>query len=214
MLCSGQAQSNYGLGSLLTVNFNQSVSSDWELNFRIESRISAATASSSEDIVWSPEYILSDLALLASRKAGAGGKVAGGYLFRIEGNQTAHRFIQQYARVQRLDGWRLSQRFAADQTIGRADLPEWRLRFRLSAEIPFNGTSVDEGEGYFRMSQETLGKLEGPDADLEFRIVPLMGWVFSESHRLEWGIDYRIDEFIAGAPDQQWRLAIAWFYHR
>ena len=62
--------------------------------------------------------------------------------------------------VERFPAFRLGHRIQADQTWGGNDDATFRLRYRLSLDIPLNGTTTNPNELYFKLNHEYLTALE------------------------------------------------------
>ncbi len=154
---------------------------------------------------------MADFALTASRKTGLNNALAGGYLVRLRENQTFHRFIQQYTIVRRYETFRMAHRFSSDQTFTSDNPWELRIRYRITAEIPLNGQSVDPGEYYLKLNNEYLNSWQESEHDLEIRMVPLTGFVFNDSNKLEFGLDYRLSSFIDGNSRHSFWFNLGWF---
>lgn len=120
-------------------------------------------------------------------------------MLRVEADELFHRFTQQFIMVQRLSGFRLAHRFLSDQTISDAERPEFRLRYRISSEIPLNGQSVDPQEFYLKVNNEYVNSLQDAAYDLEVRLIPLLGYDISEHFKIETGLDYRVSSFLNDA---------------
>ena len=193
---AGVAQSTYELGVLPLVNVNMKFKKEWSLNTKIESRQLFQRGEFNDSKESKYTYVLTDLSFIAAKKISLNGRIAGGYLLRYEDDAFFHRFIQQYVVVQRLSGWRLAHRISSDQTFSSVERPEFRLRYRITSEIPLNGVSVDEGEFYVKINNEYLNSLQANKYDLEIRLVPLLGYDITDNFKLELGLDYRVDSFI------------------
>ena len=122
-----------------------------------------------------------------------------------------HRTIQQYTIVQRMSGFRLAHRFAADQIFSPSKKPEFRLRYRLTTELPLNGQSADAREFYLKVNNELLNSLQSNEYDMEFRLVPLLGYTITNNHKLEIGPDYRLNRFLQNEAQNRLWLSINWF---
>ncbi len=193
------AQASHQMGLLPSVNLNKKLPKDWSMNFKAESRQSLYSES------FDYEYLLTDVALLAAKKIGVNTSAAGGYLIRMDAEGVRHRAIQQISFVKRYAGFRLSHRVSADQTFGKDDAPEYRLRYRLSPEIPLQGLSLDPKEFFLKLSNEYLGSMQHDDLDLEIRLAAFIGYALSPKQKLELGLDYRLDSFIHGqARNRYW----------
>lgn len=186
-----KGQGTYLVGFLPAMNLNTSLQNDWSLNAKVESRYQFRTGTFNAESMRVRQYELTDLSLLAAKKIGFNTRLAGGYLMRFENNLITHRFIQQYVVVQRMSGYRLAHRVVTDQTLSPGEQAEFRLRYRLTAEIPLNGTSLDANEFYLKINNEILNELQGQTYALEYRLVPLLGYDLAQHFKMELGIDYR-----------------------
>lgn len=101
-----------------------------------------------------------------------------------------HRFVQQILFRKEYNTFLLSHRFRADQSFDKFDIPEYRLRYKISLELPLNGKRF-----YLKLNNEILNKFKS-GYDLELRMIPLIGYTLFEKPRLEFGLDYRVDSFI------------------
>jgi hypothetical protein len=205
------AQSTYEAGLLPAINLNKKLKNDWSFNSRIESRQLFLTGGSNEDRVRQYEYVLTDISLLTAKKVGLNSRIAGGYLVRFEDGETIHRFSQQFTIVQRMSAFRLAHRFLIDQTISPIEKTEFRLRYRVTAEIPLNGKSVDPKEFYLRLNNEFVNSLQDSNYDLEIRLVPLLGYALNTKNKVEIGLDYRIESFLDNSPNQNYWASLNWF---
>lgn len=206
------AQDTYLLGTLPSFNLNKGINSDWSLNFKAESRVRFLQGEFGGSGVSDLDFQLADLALTASRKTGLNNSLAGGYLIRLRGEQTFHRFIQQFTVVRRYESFRMAHRFSSDQTFNSEVPWELRLRYRITAEIPLNGQSVDPGEFYLKLNNEYLNSWQEGEPDLEIRLVPLGGYEFTDNNKLEFGLDYRLSSFIDGNARNTFWLNIGWYF--
>jgi hypothetical protein len=206
-----EAQDTYLLGTLPSINLNKGISSNWSLNLKAESRLRFLQGEFSGNARSDLNIQLADFALAVSRKTGLNNALAGGYLIRLRGEQTFHRFIQQFTMVKRYETFRMAHRFSSDQTFNGDNPWELRLRYRITAEIPLNGQSVDPGEFYLKLNNEYLNSWQEGDPDLEIRLVPLAGFVFNDSNKLEFGLDYRLSSFIDGNSRNNFWFNIGWF---
>jgi hypothetical protein len=195
--CSVYAQSTYQFGGLPSINLNNKLKKDWSLNSKIESRLLFQRGEIKGDVDEKFKYVLTDFSLIAAKKVGLNSRIAGGYLLRLEDGDLFHRFIQQYISVQKFSGFRLAHRVLSDQTYSKSEKPEFRLRYRITSEIPLNGESVDPGEFYVKINNEYINSLQAKQYDLEIRLVPLIGYDFTESFKIETGLDYRVNSFIS-----------------
>lgn len=197
------AQGNNQFGLLPSFNLNLKLPRDWALNFKAESRQSIREG---DDFDY--EYLLTDLSMAGAKKIGVNTRLVIGYLMRLEDEGTQNRTIQQLNIVKRYVNVNLAHRIAADQTFADEEAVEWRLRYRLSVEIPLGGQSLDVHEFFIKANHEYLNSLQGEKYDLEIRGVGFIGYVTSPVSKLELGLDYRIDSFINGRARNRFWLAL------
>lgn len=185
-------QSNIEIGFLPSLNINKSLQRDWSLIFKAESRQSLKKGDFDYD------YLLTDISLAGSKKAGINTSVAAGYMVRIVDNKIRNRTFQQVTFVERYPRLRISHRLLSDQTFEKDQNTEFRLRYRISSEIPFQGQTPDPKEFFVKLNNEYLNSIQGKIYDLELRGAGFIGYVISTVSKLEIGFDYRIDSFING----------------
>ena len=195
-------------GLLPSLNINKKLPSDWSLNLRLESRQQLLN---SEEGGWGYEYLLSDIALAGAKKIGGNTTVAGGYLMRVRPGANAHRLFQQITWVRRYTGITLGHRLSTDQTFGEGEASTWRLRYRLASEIPLSGQTLDAGELFLRLGNEYLNALEAGQYDLEVRGLLFLGYALGSNSKLELGLDYRLDGFVGGEPENVFWTGLNYF---
>ncbi len=205
------AQGTYNIGLLPSININTDLSQKWNLNFKTESRQLLKSGTFNEDRNSGYEYILTDYTTIVSRTVGLNNAITAGYLFRVEGDEIIHRSIQQFIITRRFPKYRLAHRFSTDQTFTQSESPVFRLRYRITVELPLNGDAVDQKEFYLKINNEYLNEWQSSGYDLEARLVPLLGYVFTDNNKLEAGVDYRINSFIKGASDNTFWFSANWF---
>jgi hypothetical protein len=193
------AQDSRLIGILPTANLNLQVRNDWSFNTKIETRY----------IENNPN--LTDLSWVVAKNWGLNSRVAAGYLIRFEEGEISQRFIQQYAVVQRLRGFRLAHRWVADQTLSSLENPRIRFRYRIASELPLNGKTVDPGEFYLKINNEYLNAFQDRGYDLEIRCLPTIGFEVVETIKIESGLDYRVNSFLQRKPEQSFWLTFAVF---
>ena len=204
-------QSNYQLGLLPSFNINKSSSNDFEFNLKIESRQQLESGVLGESTKSGYDYILTDYTLVASKDVGLINTIAAGYMLRFRNNELVHRFIQQFINVKRLNALKLAHRISTDQTITPDEPTSYRLRYRLTTEIPLNGISADVGEFYLKINNEYLNEFEDGDYDLEIRLIPFLGYKFTDSNKVELGVDYRLNSFLKDGTSNRFWLGMNWY---
>lgn len=210
--CSGYAQHRYQLGLLPSVNVNKKLPRDFSVNLKVESRQLFKNGFFDEPTEFEYDYVLTDYTAIVAKKFGIGKTAALGYLFRVEEGEIIHRSIQQLIFTKRYPRFRLAHRIATDQTFAPSEETEFRGRYRLAAELPFNGQSVDAGEWYGKAGNEYLYALQGGEGDVEIRLVPFIGYAFSDGRKIEVGLDYRLSSLLNGVPRSQFWWGINYFY--
>jgi hypothetical protein len=89
---------------------------------------------------------------------------------------------------------------------------KWRLRYRLSAEFPLEGQSLDAGEFYLITSGEPIYSWQDSAHDVEVRIATSLGYFISDKSELEVGLDYRMEKLLTDPYRQKMWVRIGWFY--
>lgn len=211
LINSAYAQDTYQFGLLPSLNVNKKLKSDWSLNTKIESRQLFQNGDFIGNVEKKYKYVLTDFSLITAKKIGLNSRMAGGYFIRLEKTQLVHRFIQQYTVVQRLSGYRLAHRFLSDQTLTKDETLEFRIRYRITAEVPLNGEALDPGEFYFKINNEYLNSFQDTEYNFEMRLVPLLGYDLTESYKIETGLDYRINSFFNNSARHSFWISLNFF---
>ena len=216
---SGNAQSFYRVGTMPSVNINYGLKNNRALHFKVESRLMFQSGQFGRDPVNDFDYLLSDISMIVSKKTGIKTNFAGGYLIRILENEAIHRTIQQFSIVRQFNSFRLAHRISADQSFNlnqnevfKLKYIAYRLRYRIAAEFPLNGQSVDAREFYLKINNEYLYGWQNSENDIEIRVVPLLGYNFVDNSKLELGLDYRLDSFLNSTPRNSFWVSINWFF--
>ena len=136
--------------------------------------------------------------------------IAGGYLSRLFEGRVIHRINQEVSISQPFHALRLTHRVAADQTFYQKFAPQYRLRYRISLEIPLKGHELDPKEFYFKGHNEYLISYQEDHINMQIRLIPMLGYNFSERHRIEGGIDYRLDSILRDRLRNVFWLSIDW----
>ena len=205
------AQNRDRLGALPTININKKLGNQWKVNFKTEARQTFSEGLFAERDTYTYQYVHTDLSLLAATKIGLNNGLAFGYLARIKDDGFAYRFIQQFTITRRVAGYRLAHRFVSDWTFDQEEDMELRLRYRVSLELPLSGQDVDPKECYLKVNNEYLNGFQGGEYDLETRIIPLLGYLITDSNKVELGVDFRVDGFVDENTRNRFWVAINWF---
>ena len=205
------AQHTYQFGILPAFNVNTKLAENWKINFKAESRQLLREGQFREDADYQYRYVLTDLALVAATRVSVNHTLGMGYQLRLREGASIHRLIQQFAITQRFSALRLGHRLASDQSVQSGAPALVRLRYRLAAELPLSGQAVDSREAYIKLSNEYLNQFQGDDYDLEIRVVPVIGYVFTDANKLEFGLDYRVDRLFEDARRSRFWVAVNWY---
>lgn len=206
------AQDRYQLGVMPSANMKFSLGDGQELNAKLESRQFLLDGPEGVAAGNGFRYERSDLELVYNRSLSPLRSIGAGYLFRVEeGSGIVHRFIQQYAIIQRLRAVRIAHRIRTDETFSREDV-RFRFRYRISVEKPLNGLVIDPREFYLKFNNEYLPTLAAGDFDMEIRALATIGYNFSDDMKLETGLDYRAEQIISPDTEHQCWLALGWYY--
>ena len=204
------AQTQIRAGFLPSINYNQKIDKIWEVNFKFESRHFLFDNTSDQGSDFKYTYSLSDVSALVGRKVGLNSKVVLGILIRIEPDAIIHRTIQQFIFQSKIANFRVAHRIATDQTFSSNESTEFRLRYRLSAEIPLSGLKLDVKEFYFKFNTEALNSIQD-QYDLELRLVPNIGYAINEQHKIELGLDNRFGSLLSTQKRFTSWITINWF---
>jgi len=204
-------QANYRAGTLPQINVNFKIAKNWKLNTKLESRQIFSEKESDAPASNQLRYERTDLAMVLTTKISADNTVGGGYLIRLEDNALTHRLIQQFNNVRSYESISLAHRIVTDETFASADPFSFRLRYRLGIEKPLNGRQIDPREFYAKINNEYLGILSGGRADAEIRGSLAIGYNATDNNKLEFGVEYRVNEFNETVRAQQFWLTIGWF---
>lgn len=201
-----QAQSNYQMGFLPSLNVNKKLPRDWSLHFKAESRQSLYQS----DFFY--KYLQTDLAIMAATRIRLNTRITVGYLLRTDGESLKNRAIQQLSFARRNPFFTLAHRVAMDQTFSSVEATEFRFRYRLSSEIPLEGQFLDTREFFLKVSNEYLNSFQESDYDLEIRGGAFMGYTLFPRTKIELGVDYRADSFIRNTIRNRFWLGLNFYY--
>lgn len=204
----GHSQSTYQVGLLPSVSINKKLPQEWSINMAVESRQTLRDAEFGIPSEQDYNYVLTDFTVIAAKRIAPGQSVGVGHLMRLRGGSIITRSIQQYVVSKSYTGLRLSHRLRMDQTFAKGESNQYRLRYRLTAELPLNGQVVDPQEFYFKLNNEYLQSISGGAYGVEIRVVPHIGFAFSDRQKFELGVDYRINSIIQRDKNSQFWLGM------
>lgn len=198
-------QTTHEAGILPSININKKLEQDWAINFRVESRHVFF------DKTFNYNYILTDFSVAVSKKINLHSSVIFGYLLRTEKAEVSNRMFQQFNFIKPYNGITIGHRFGLDQTFSIFESPEFRFRYRITAEIPLKGQSSDPLELFIKFNNEYLNEIQSNIYDLEIRLAGYLGYNFNRNSKIELGIDYRLNSFIRLTPANRFWIGINYF---
>lgn len=205
------AQGEYVFGLLPEAQVSRSLPNEWKVVGNVESRQALRRGRFDDNPGLDYDYLLTDVSFAFTKGIFFRRAWSLGYLLRLRDAAPAHRLFQQFVIDERYVGYRVSYRLATDQTFSSADPTEYRLRLRAAGELPLRGLAVDDGEHYLKASHEYLNKWAAGQYDLETRLVAALGRQIANGHNLEIGFDYRLDNFLNGAPAHSFWTTVGWY---
>ena len=205
------SQTRHQSGILPSISLTKKINKTSRFNLKVETRQSFYDKTKVMKADWSHANILTDITSVYSHKVGYNNSLAGGYMTRFIDGSLGHRTIQRLTIIQKLDGYRLSHRIATDQSWMPDEAIALRLRYRLATELPLQGSSLDHNEYYLKANTEGLAQLQEREAAYEFRIVPALGYQFTDNNKLETGVDLRYSNLFNTEIIGRYWLSIAWF---
>ena len=184
---------------------------DFQITSKVESVHGYYNHNDREGSDWRYRYNRTDVQVFGGYRINPFLKAAAGYQYRFGNTRNSQRTIQQLALVQRKPSYRLAHRLRTDQTYNDTEAPEYRFRYRLSAEIPLEGLSINPGEYYLILSDEPVFSTQGGETDLENRIGGNLGYSIRDGSKVELGIDYRTDRLLETHVRQRFWITMGWY---
>jgi hypothetical protein len=203
------SQSNVSTGFMPSIKVTYKLSERYRAVGGFETRNVILERWDEPDII--DYWRLIDFSGMISYRTSANTSLNMGYLARMVEAVVLSRFLQQFNVVQNLPTLRIGHRFATDQTFGR-DFPlDFRIRYRVTLEKPLAGDQADPKEWYFKFANEYLWSYQENRSDIEIRLIPAFGYVVNPKNRLEFGLDYRYNEFLLSPSDHDFWIRFSWF---
>ncbi|MDN3690757.1 DUF2490 domain-containing protein [Cyclobacterium jeungdonense] len=183
-----------------------------KLTGKIESQHGMATMPEGSEASWGYRHVQTDFQAFAGTSLNPYVSLTGGYQYRLDGdNEDSHRAIQQISFLQRKDSYRIGHRIRADETFAVNEAIEYRLRYRLSFEIPLEGQSLDPGEVYLVVSDEPIFSYQDGETGFENRFAAALGHLSLQKQKFQAGIDYRTDRFFNADLRQRIWFKFGWY---
>jgi hypothetical protein len=192
-LSKGQSEFTYGF--LPEISITHRWAEKWRLGTQIESMQQTFVYQNQEKQA-GYEYIRTDITPLLSYQLSPNWGIGVGALTRFENKEFVFRSIQQVTFNKRSTSLRFGHRLRTDQTFEPQSDIRLRLRYRFSLEIPLQGQTLNNAEFYTLWSAEQIGIYQTRELDWEQRLSGVLGYYFNGHHKIEFGLDYRLDKFL------------------
>jgi hypothetical protein len=192
---SGQAQSEFTYGFLPEVAVSYRWDEKWRISTQLES-MQQSFVNQGQARIEGYEYIRTDFTTLLTYQIAPNWGVGVGALSRFENNAFIFRSIQQLTFNKRGPSVRYGHRLRTDQTFEPQEDLRLRLRYRFSVEVPLQGETLNDQEFYTLWSVEQIGIHQSRKLDWEQRLSGVLGYYFNDQHKIEIGLDYRLDKFL------------------
>ena len=188
------AQSTYQIGILPSFTITKKTNANWKIGFNTQTRFAAyeGNFSDSDSFQENFDYILTDISALVNRKIGLNTSFSLGYLSRFRNTEQHNRFFQQFIISKKYNSLGLAHRFSTDQTFLPNQQTEFRGRYRIAFDKSLKGDKLNPKEFYLKLNNEYLISLQNRKWSNEIRVIPFLGYVFTDKSKAEIGIDYRI----------------------
>lgn len=185
---------------------NYKVTDNWSFNTSIGKRSVWSTVETNADEDFSGELTFLEINHFATYRFNPSLKASAGYKYRwrdpTEGfGEYEHRFTQQVAYTHFKEIVRLVSRLRLEQRI-RNESFAMRYRYRLSADLPLSGQTLDAREFYLVGSNEILFEAVDVEEDTwESRTSASIGYLFDPNFKLEISFTYRLENFTGSIED-------------
>lgn len=198
------SQSNFEAGLLPKIVISKKIATKTKWVNSIESR----TFMYDDELLLS--HSLVDVSSILSYRTSLNQSFNFGYILRFRNSEVIHRTFQHYNFVNQLTALKVGHRFAFEQFYQSKRQTTFRTRYRISAEKALNGEKVDVKEFYLKLGNEYLYDFEAND--LEVRVTPYLGYKASQKDRIEFGLDYRLGNFLNNATENNLWFRVTWYY--
>ena len=195
------AQTNFTTGFLpkIVVSLKTSDKTKWVNSIESRNRI--------YDDFYQFSHSLVDVSSIFSVKTDLNQSFNLGYIIRFRNAEIIHRTFQHYNIIHALTSSKLAQRFAFEQFYQTNKKTTYRTRYRFSFEKPLNGDRLDINEFYVKLGNEYLYNF----TNLEVRFTPYLGYQISKKDKIEFGFDYRLNNFIAKQANNNLWFRATWY---
>lgn len=190
-----KAQSELTFGFLPEISVSHRWAEKWRVSGQLES-MQQSFMNRNQERLEGYEYIRTDATSLLTYQLSPNWGIGLGGLARFENGDFVFRSIQQVTFNKRSTSLRFGHRLRTDQTFEPQSDIRLRLRYRFSLEIPLQGQTLNNGEFYTLWSAEQIGIYQTRELDWEQRLSGVLGYYINSNHKVEFGLDYRLDKFL------------------
>ena len=199
-----QRQTRFVWESAAALNYK--IADNWTFNTSLGKRSIWSTVRSNNDQKFTGDLAFLEVNHFATYRINTKMKVSAGYKYRWrepfeESGEYEHRLTQQFAYTHFAEIVRLVSRFRTEQRI-RNDAFAQRYRYRISADMPLSGETLDAREFYLVASTEML--YEAVDVEIntwENRTAGSIGYQFSPNLKAELNLTYRLENITRSTQD-------------
>ena len=207
-----QAQQHLQIGLLPQLNLSYKLAKGWKLSHKLEARQVFIEGDFETACLGKFEYERTDFSTALAYKVRKVGSLSAGYMIRVQDKEWIHRISQQYTiSLPSKHYLQFKHRFLLDETFSSGTRPSFRLRYRISTDLALRGKEIDAKELYLKLSNEYLGITDFEKMDIEIRAGLQLGYVFTEKHKMEWGLDYRLRRVVEIDHTHQFWFYLAYF---
>ena len=203
VLAGAFAQTNLKIGFLPKIN------TSYKFNKSIKWVNSVESREVFYEDNWRLKHSLIDVASILSFKTFFNQSLNLGYIIRFRDGDVIHRSLQHYNFVTKSDAYRIGQRIGFEQEYFNDMSPRFRVRYRIVYERALNGSKIDLKEFYIKLGTEGIYNFS--KEELEFRLLPNLGYEVSKSDKIEFGIDSRWANFLDSGLDNDNWLRVTWY---
>lgn len=202
----GQAQT-FGTGLYPVLSYSTDISEHFNYKAKVQNYFSVT-----DDGEWNVTHNKSDIQNFIGWKVTSQLKVAVGYQFRLaEKDKQNHRIIQEMSIKPKEDGSIFSHRIRTDQTLENGEDVAYRLRYRLSTDLPVEGDTIEQGEYFISFSEELLGGMQRSQESLENRFGLTIGKTLTNQHDIELGFSFRTEDVFTGNEAHKLWLLLGYY---
>lgn len=130
--------------------------------------------------------------------------IALGILYRFreafEDSENELRLTQQFNLTSKPYVVRFGHRIRSEQRITKS-VTVHRFRYRFAVDFPLKGEKLDIGEPYFVGTLENLLSVaRNASPQYDTRLTGFVGWQMDQNLKLQFGLEYRLEEYTSGLP--------------